>query len=110
MPGASTCSLLRLKIWVLPGRINARMAAMSSTGISLDKETIDRATLFTIVVAALGYFVDIFDLLMFNILRVQSLTSLGIPQADLLAKGIFLLKIQMAGLLLGGILWGVLGD
>jgi len=62
------------------------------------------------MVAALGYFVDIFDLLMFSIVRVQSLKSLGIAEGDLLAKGIVLINTQMAGLLLGGILWGMLGD
>jgi MFS transporter, putative metabolite:H+ symporter len=84
---------------------------MSSSGISLHTETpIDRATLFTIIVAALGYFVDIFDLLMFSIVRVQSLKDLGIPESGLLSVGITLINTQMAGLLLGGILWGMLGD
>lgn len=75
-----------------------------------EKEQIDRATLMTLVVAALGYFVDIFDLLMFSIVRIQSLEDLGIPADQILEKGIFLINIQMAGLLVGGILWGIWGD
>ena len=72
--------------------------------------TIERATLLTIIVAALGYFVDIFDLLLFSIVRVQSLKDLGVSGGDVLSSGILLLNTQMAGLLIGGLLWGVLGD
>ncbi|WP_128546948.1 MFS transporter [Larkinella soli] len=63
-----------------------------------------------VIVAALGYFVDIYDLLLFSIVRVQSLRDLGVPEADMLPTGIYLINTQMAGLLIGGILWGVLGD
>lgn len=63
-----------------------------------------------VAVAALGYFVDIYDLLLFSIVRVASLKSLGVPDADLLDKGVLLINCQMAGLLLGGIIWGILGD
>lgn len=63
-----------------------------------------------VVVGALGYFVDIYDLLLFSIVRRPSLLDLGVPEADLLAVGARLLNWQMAGLLLGGVLWGVLGD
>jgi MFS family permease len=65
---------------------------------------------FAILVAALGYFVDIYDLVLFGIVRVESLRDIGIPQAELLGTGLLLLNMQMAGMLLGGILWGVLGD
>jgi MFS family permease len=61
-------------------------------------------------VAALGYFVDIYDLLLFGIVRVPSLASLGYHDTALQLEGEFLVNVQMAGLLLGGILWGVLGD
>ncbi|MBK6895787.1 MAG: MFS transporter [Alphaproteobacteria bacterium] len=78
---------------------------------SLEKKyEIERATMMTILVATLGYFVDIFDLLLFNIVRVQSLKDLGVSEADLLETGIFLLNTQMAGLLVGGLIWGVWGD
>ncbi len=76
----------------------------------LKDENIDRATLLTVLVAALGYFVDIFDLLMFSIVRIKSLVSLGVPEAELLSTGVYLLNVQMAGLLVGGILWGIWGD
>ncbi len=61
-----------------------------------------------VIVAALGYFVDIYDLLLFNIVRIPSLKSLGVE--DYNKMGEFILKIQMIGLLLGGIIWGIMGD
>jgi MFS family permease len=65
----------------------------------------------TVLVAALGYFVDMFDLLLFPIVRQPSLTDLGIPPGDAQVSGTFLLlNFQMVGMLLGGIFWGVLGD
>jgi|YNPBryulayer2012_1023412.scaffolds.fasta_scaffold00456_2 MFS family permease len=64
----------------------------------------------TVIVSALGYFVDIYDLLLFSIVRVPSLQALGLKGQRLLDDGILLLDVQMIGLLLGGILWGVLGD
>lgn len=60
-----------------------------------------------VIVAALGYFVDIYDLLLFGIVRVQSMKTLGL---DVDAAGTYIVNWQMTGLLLGGILWGVLGD
>ncbi len=64
----------------------------------------------TVVIGALGYFVDIYDLVLFSIVRVPSLKSLGVAPEDLESVGIQLLNMQMAGMLLGGIIWGVLGD
>ena len=63
-----------------------------------------------IIVAALGYFVDIYDLILFSIVRVKSLKELGVPEADLLDVGATIINSQMFGMLLGGILWGILGD
>jgi MFS family permease len=63
-----------------------------------------------ILVAAMGYFVDIYDLLLFSIVRVPSLKGLGFTGQELTDNGIFLLNIQMIGLLTGGIFWGILGD
>jgi MFS transporter, putative metabolite:H+ symporter len=63
-----------------------------------------------VIVAALGYFVDIYDLVLFSIVRVPSLKALGLSGKDLVDQGVFLLNMQMIGMLLGGILWGVLGD
>ena len=63
-----------------------------------------------VIVAALGYFVDIYDLVLFSIVRVPSLKSLGLSGQELIDTGVFLLNMQMAGMLLGGIIWGMLGD
>ena len=63
-----------------------------------------------VIVAALGYFVDIYDLVLFSIVRVPSLKSLGLSGQELIDNGVYLLNMQMAGMLIGGILWGVLGD
>ena len=63
-----------------------------------------------ILVAALGYFVDIYDLILFSIVRVPSLKALGVPDNELLNTGVMLLNMQMGGMLVGGVLWGVLGD
>jgi MFS family permease len=63
-----------------------------------------------VIVAALGYFVDIYDLLLFSIVRRTSLQSIGVPDDQLLTQGEFVLQSQMVGLLLGGLIWGVMGD
>ncbi|MFZ5774011.1 MAG: MFS transporter [Thermodesulfobacteriota bacterium] len=63
-----------------------------------------------VIVAALGYFVDIYDLVLFSIVRVPSLKALGLSGQELTDQGVFLLNMQMVGMLLGGILWGILGD
>lgn len=60
-----------------------------------------------IFVAALGYFVDVYDLVLFLVVRVSSLQSLGLnPTVD----GEYLLRVQMVGMLVGGVVWGILGD
>ena len=63
-----------------------------------------------VIIAALGYFVDIYDLLLFGIVRVPSLQALGYSGEDLLQKGAYLLNWQMGGMLIGGIVWGIFGD
>src|SRR3954471_12113321 len=63
-----------------------------------------------VIVAALGYFVDIYDLLLFSIIRIPSLKSFGLNDDQIAKDGLFIINIQMLGLLCGGILWGVLGD
>ncbi len=63
-----------------------------------------------VIVAALGYFVDIFDLLLFGMLRISSLRSLGVEEHLLESVGLRLDNWQMLGLILGGIFWGILGD
>jgi len=63
-----------------------------------------------VIVAALGYFVDIYDLLLFTVVKQASLLSLGSTDATILADSTRVINWQMVGLLLGGIIWGVLGD
>lgn len=64
-----------------------------------------------VIIAALGYFVDIYDLLLFGIVRRPSLIALGYTDdKELLDLGAYLLNWQMGGMLIGGILWGILGD
>lgn len=76
----------------------------------MEKKDIKLLFSIPVVVAALGYFVDIYDLLLFSIVRRPSLISLGVPENELFAQGEFLLRAQMTGLLIGGIIWGVMGD
>ncbi len=90
------------------------MSALASS----DAPQTSRAAWIIVVVAALGYFVDIYDLLLFGIVRVPSVLEIGgfasraVAGADAYVtdNGIFLLNVQMIGLLVGGIVWGVLGD
>lgn len=65
---------------------------------------------FPILVAALGYFVDIYDLILFAVVRSPSLSSLGFKGDDIKVIGENLLNIQMVGMLLGGLIWGIIGD
>ncbi|MGJ1319638.1 MFS transporter [Sphingobacterium spiritivorum] len=83
------------------------MNVMSSPSATVDNPKILNAA---VIVAALGYFVDIYDLLLFSIVRVPSLQALGYSGEQLTNHGIFLLNIQMVGMLVGGIFWGILGD
>lgn len=65
---------------------------------------------FPVIVAALGYFVDIYDLLLFGITRIESLQSLQLSPQQITSEGEAIIMWQMAGLLVGGIVWGVMGD
>jgi len=64
----------------------------------------------TVIVSSLGYFVDIYDLILFGIVRVPSLTELGVRGDALLKVGVLILNMQMAGMLIGGIIFGIWGD
>jgi MFS family permease len=71
----------------------------------------DNKKLYSLIaVAALGYFVDIYDLIVFNVVKNESLKAIGISGEALKNSEIYLFNVQMTGMLLGGILWGVLGD
>lgn len=69
-----------------------------------------KKTNLAILAAALGYFVDLYDILIFSIVRTKSLLGIGVAQEDLVSKGVLLLNMQMIGMLVGGIFWGILGD
>jgi MFS family permease len=76
----------------------------------MDSRSVRQLFSIPVIVAALGYFVDIYDLLLFSIVRIPSLRSMGVADAEMLAQGEYLIRAQMIGLLLGGIIWGIMGD
>lgn len=63
-----------------------------------------------VIIGALGFFVDIYDLLVFNIVRRSSFADLGVAEADMKTLGESVISWQMLGLTIGGIIWGILGD
>lgn len=74
-------------------------------------DTLKRRSVWLLVaVASLGYFVDIYDLIIFSIVRIESFRDIGIPEESMRLDGAYVLNMQMGGLLLGGLLWGVIGD
>lgn len=81
------------------------------TELEVSQTSVKKNTNLLVIVAALGYFVDIYDLLLFGIVRISSLEGIGITEtAQQAAAGDLLLNSQMGGMLLGGIMWGMLGD
>jgi MFS transporter, putative metabolite:H+ symporter len=70
-----------------------------------------RNAVFLVLVASLGYFVDIYDIVIFSIVRVKSLQDIGVPAGDAVRlTGVHIINMQMWGLLFGGIIWGIMGD
>ncbi len=69
-----------------------------------------RNLVLLVIVASLGYFVDIYDLIIYNIVKKQSLADIGIVGDAFKQNETYLFNIQMTGMLLGGLLWGILGD
>jgi MFS transporter, putative metabolite:H+ symporter len=63
-----------------------------------------------VIVAALGFFVDIFDLLLFGVVRKSSFADLGLSPAEILSKGELTISLQLTGMVIGGIIWGIIGD
>jgi MFS transporter, putative metabolite:H+ symporter len=63
-----------------------------------------------VIVAALGFFVDIFDLLLFGVVRKTSFRELGLSDAEILSTGELTISIQLIGMVIGGIIWGIIGD
>lgn len=78
--------------------------------VSIEESEWRKVFSLPVIVAALGYFVDIYDLVLFSIVRVPSLKSLGLQGQELINQGVFILNMQMVGMLVGGIIWGVMGD
>jgi MFS family permease len=70
----------------------------------------EKSSRFLILVASLGYFVDIYDLLIFSIVREPSLKAIGVADNEIVGVSSMIINWQMIGLLLGGILWGIMGD
>jgi MFS family permease len=73
-------------------------------------ESNNKMMILAVVASSLGFFVDLYDIIIVSVVRQSSLLGMGIAEEDLLSKGIWLLNIQMVGMLLGGFLWGILGD
>ncbi len=86
------------------------MTSSSDTASHTTRDII--AALFhpAVLVGALGYFVDVYDLILFAVVRIPSLKGLGVTGDQLVTQGTWLINWQNGGLLLGGILWGLLGD
>jgi MFS family permease len=78
--------------------------------VTSQQQSAPRRAALAVIVAAFGYFVDIYDLILFSIIRLPSLRELHVPQGELQSTGVLLLDMQMGGMLIGGILWGILGD
>ncbi len=77
---------------------------------ALKKDPLTSPIFWAVFVAALGYFVDAYDIILFTILRTKSLQDIGVPHDQIFSTGVDLLNWQLTGLLLGGIFWGILGD
>lgn len=74
------------------------------------KSVLRQVLTLPVIVIAMGYFVDIYDLILFGVVRVQSLTELGLDKEAITIWGSIILNAQMFGMLIGGIIWGMLGD
>ena len=78
--------------------------------MNIESTKTSRNTYMIVIVAALGYFVDIYDLILFGVIRKASLSELGFGPDEIKTIGEQLLNWQMGGMLVGGIFWGILGD
>jgi MFS family permease len=72
--------------------------------------TIRQVLTLPVIVIAMGYFVDIYDLILFGVVRVASLSEMGLDSDGVMKWGSIILNMQMMGMLIGGILWGIMGD
>jgi MFS family permease len=69
-----------------------------------------KMVILAVVASSLGFFVDLYDIIIVSVVRQASLLAMGVPANELLTKGIWLLNVQMIGMLAGGFLWGIIGD
>lgn len=70
----------------------------------------NKITFFLILAGSLGYFVDIYDILLFSIVRQESLRDIGVSAENLKDVGLKLMNFQLLGLAIGGVIWGIIGD
>ncbi len=82
---------------IMPNPTDSKRKVLSTTNIA-------------IAVASLGYFVDVYDLILFNVVRWQSLEDLGLAIEQATKTGVWLLNLQLIGMMVGGVMWGILGD
>ncbi|MER2519643.1 MAG: MFS transporter [Bdellovibrionales bacterium] len=87
-------------------RLSARKPAPKGLIASIPREIFS----LPVIVCALGYFVDVYDIVIFSAVRGTSLSAIGIPKEEIFKTGAWLLNAQMVGMLLGGLLWGIVGD
>lgn len=85
------------------------MITQQTTNTSLTTPALRSVTL-AIVASALGFFVDLYDIIIVSVVRQKSLLAVGVAETALVDKGVWLLNVQMVGMLTGGFLWGILGD
>jgi MFS family permease len=88
----------------ISSRNDAEVGVLDDTNFSW------RTYLPALLVAGLGFLVDVYDVLLFAVLRVPSLRDLGVAEKQMLDVGVWLMNTQMVGLLLGGVVWGWIGD
>lgn len=69
-----------------------------------------RMIVLAVVASSLGFFVDLYDIIIVSVVRQASLLAVGVAEAELLSKGVWLLNVQMVGMLIGGFFWGIMGD
>lgn len=78
--------------------------------VKKNESVLKQVFILPVIVIAMGYFVDIYDLIIFGVVRVSSLSDLGLSGDAITTWGSIILNMQMGGMLIGGILWGILGD
>ncbi len=71
---------------------------------------LSRTAILAVLASSLGFFVDLYDIIIVSVVRQPSLLAVGVSETELLNKGIWLLNLQMIGMLIGGFLWGIIGD